>query len=144
MRILDRFSSEHDVFISQLKVIEELTARGADVPSVSATIRTLAAPLLAHAENEERVLFPVLGPTMDAPITVMVDEHETIHGYLERLIAEPPRWELEQILDAFLSVLRGHIDKEERIFFPAAGEILDDVKQERLDRDVRVGELVSV
>jgi len=144
MRILDRFSSEHDVFISQLKVIEDLAAKGAEVPSLSATIRTLAAPLLAHAENEERVLFPVLGPTMDGPVTVMVEEHETIHGYLERLVAEPPRWELEQILDAFLRVLRGHIDKEEQIFFPAAGEILDDAKQERLDREVRVGALVAV
>jgi hypothetical protein len=31
---------------------------------------------------EERVLFPVLGTTMDGPITVMVEEHRTIHGYL--------------------------------------------------------------
>jgi iron-sulfur cluster repair protein YtfE (RIC family) len=144
MRILDRFSSEHDVFISQLKVIEDLAAHGADVSSLSATIRTLASPLLAHAENEERVLFPVLGPTMDAPIAVMVEEHETIHGYVKRLVAEPSRLEVERILDAFLRVLREHIDKEEQIFFPAAGEILDDTKQERLDRDVRVGAPVVV
>jgi iron-sulfur cluster repair protein YtfE (RIC family) len=144
MRILDRFSSEHDVFISQLKVIEDLAAHGADTSSLSATIRTLAAPLLAHAENEERVLFPVLGPTMAGPTTVMVEEHGTIHGYIDRLVAEPQRWELEELLDAFLRVLRGHIDKEEQIFFPAAGEILDDAKQERLDREVRVGALVVV
>ncbi len=144
MRILDRFSSEHDVFISQLNVIEDLAAHGANISSLSATIRTLAAPLLAHAANEERVLFPVLGPTMEGPITVMVDEHETIHGYVQRLVAEPTRLELEQTLDAFLRVLRGHIDKEEQIFFPAADEILDDAKQERLDRDVRVGALVVV
>ena len=144
MRILDRFSSEHDVFISQLKVIEELAAHGTEIPALSATIRTLAAPLIAHAENEERVLFPVLGPTMEGPITVMVDEHKTIHGYLERLVAGPPRWELELILDLFLQLLRGHIDKEEQVFFPAAGEMLDDAKQERLDRDVRVGALVEV
>jgi iron-sulfur cluster repair protein YtfE (RIC family) len=144
MRILDRFSSEHDVFISQLTVIEDLAAHGADISSLSATIRTLASPLLAHAQNEERVLFPVLGPTMEGPIAVMVEEHETIHGYVKRLVAERSRLEVEQILDAFLRVLRGHIAKEEQIFFPAASEILDDAKQERLDRKVRVGVPVVV
>lgn len=144
MRILDRFASEHDVFISQLDIIEDLAAHGADIRTMSATIRTLAAPLLAHAANEERVLFPVLGPTMDGPIAVMTEEHEILHGYIDRLVAGPTRWELEQVLDAFLRVLRGHIEKEERIFFPAAGDILDDAKQERLDRDVRVGAAVAV
>jgi len=137
MRIIDRFSIEHDVFLSQLEVIEDLSARGADIAAIAAAIRTLEAPLLAHAENEERVLFPFLGEVMRDAVSVLVDEHATLHAYLERLVAEPTRWELEMALEAFLRVLRGHIQKEEQAFFPAAADILDDAQLELLDRDVR-------
>ena len=140
MRIIDRFSSEHDVFISQLQVIEDLTRGGADVASVVAAIRTLAAPLLAHAENEERALFPDLEPSMGGeggPLAVLTEEHHILHGQLDRMTADPPRWELEQVLDAFLRVLRGHIEKEEDVLFPAAAQLIDDVRLERMDREIR-------
>ena len=65
MRITDRFSSEHDVFVDQLGV----------------TLRTLAKPLLAHAEAEERALFPDLAPSMG--------------GQIDTLTVEPTRAELE-------------------------------------------------
>lgn len=140
MRIIDRFSSEHDVFISQLQVIEDLTRGGADVASVVAAIRTLAAPLLAHAENEERALFPDLEPSMGGeggPLAVLTEEHHVLHGQLDRMTADPPRWELEQVLDAFLRVLRGHIEKEEDVLFPAAAQLIDDTRLERMDREIR-------
>lgn len=141
MRITERFSSEHDVFLSQLTVIEELVRTGADVSSVVAAIRTLAAPLLVHAENEERALFPALEPSMGGdggPLAVLTEEHHTLHGQIDRLVAAPPRWELELVLDAFLRVLRGHIDKEEGVLFPAAQQILDGERLERLDREIRL------
>ncbi len=140
MRITERFSSEHDVFLSQLTVIEDLVRRGADVSSVVAAIRTLAAPLLVHAENEERALFPDLAPTMGGdggPLATLTEEHREIHEQIDRLVASPPRWELELVLDAFLRVLRGHIDKEEGVLFPAAEQLLDGARLERLDRDIR-------
>jgi len=140
MRIIDRFSSEHAVFISQLQVIEDLTRGGADVASVVAAIRTLAAPLLAHAENEERALFPDLEPSMGGeggPLAVLTEEHHVLHGQLDRMTAGPPRWELEQVLDAFLRVLRGHIEKEEDVLFPAAAQLIDDTRLERMDREIR-------
>ncbi len=141
MRILDRFSSEHDVFITQLDVIETLTRTGAEVPSVVAAIRTLAAPLLVHAQNEERALFPDLASSLGGeggPLAVLTEEHRVLHGQLDRLTADPPRWELEGVLDAFLRLLRAHIEKEERILFPAAAELIDDTRLERLDREMRL------
>lgn len=140
MRIIDRFSSEHDVFITQLDVIETLTRAGAEVPSVVAAIRTLAAPLLVHAQNEERALFPDLASSLGGeggPLAVLTEEHRVLHGQLDRLTADPPRWELEEVLDAFLRLLRAHIEKEERILFPAAAELIDDTRLERLDRELR-------
>lgn len=140
MRILDRFTSEHDVFITQLGVIETLTRTGADVACVVAAIRTLAAPLLAHAQNEERALFPDLAPTLGGeggPLAVLTEEHVVLHGQLDRLTGDPSRLELERVLDAFLSLLRRHIEKEEDVLFPAAAQLIDDARLERMDREIR-------
>ena len=140
MRIIDRFSSEHDIFISQLEVIEDLTRGGADVASIVAAIRTLAAPLLSHAEREERALFPDLRPSMGGEggvLAVLTDEHHVLHEQLDRMIAGPPRWELEQVLDAFLRLLLGHIEKEEVVLFPAAAQLIDGPRLERMDREIR-------
>lgn len=146
MRILDRFTSEHDVFITQLGVIERLTRTGADVACVVAAIRTLAAPLLAHARNEERALFPDLAPSLGGeggPLAVLTAEHGVLHGQLDRLTGDPSRLELERVLDAFLSLLRRHIEKEEDVLFPAAAQLIDDARLERMDREIR-SEAVAV
>ena len=146
MRILDRFTSEHDVFITQLGVIETLARTGADVACVVAAIRTLAAPLLAHARNEERALFPDLAPSLGGeggPLAVLTAEHGVLHGQLDRLTADPSRLELERVLDAFLSLLRRHIEKEEDVLFPAAAQLIDDARLERMDREIR-SEAVAV
>ncbi len=140
MRIIDRFSSEHDVFATQLEVIERLVRTGAEVASVVAAVSTLAAPLLAHAENEERALFPDLAPSLGGeggPLAVLTEEHGVLHGQLDRLTGDPSRLELEQVLAAFLDLLRRHIEKEEDVLFPAAAQLIDDARLERLDREIR-------
>lgn len=140
MRITDRFSSEHDVFLAQLEVIDDLTRRDASVESIVSALRTLAAPLVAHAENEERSLFPGLEPSMGGqggPLAMLVEEHETIHGQIDELVDSPTRQRLETVLDAFQRLLRGHIDKEEQVLFPAASQILGDTTLEKLDRDLK-------
>lgn len=140
MRITDRFSSEHDVFLAQLEVIDDLTRRDASVESIVSALRTLAAPLVAHAMNEERALFPDLEPSMGGqggPLAILIDEHETIHAQIDELVDSPARQRLESVLDAFQRLLRGHIDKEEQVLFPAAAQILGDTKLERLDRELK-------
>lgn len=143
MRIIDRFSSEHDVFLAQLEVIDDLTRRDASVESIVSALRTLAAPLIAHAENEEHALFPDLEPSMGGdggPLRILTEEHTTIHGQIDELVDSPTRQRLETVLDEFQRLLRGHIDKEEQVLFPAAAQILGDGKLEKLDRDLkRVG-----
>lgn len=145
MRIIDRFSSEHDVFLAQLEVIDDLTRRDASVESIVSALRTLAAPLIAHAENEERALFPDLEPSMGGtggPLAILTEEHSTIHAQIDELVDHPTRQRLETVLDEFLRVLRGHIDKEEQVLFPAAAEILGDTRLEKLDREIRAAAAV--
>ena len=138
MRITDRFSSEHDVFLAQLEVLASLTRSGASIEAISSSLRTLAKPLLAHAEAEERALFPDLEPSMGGaggPLAILTDEHVTLHGQIDELTGEPARAELDRVFDAFQRLLRAHIDKEEQVLFPAAEQILGDERLARLDRD---------
>ncbi len=139
MRIIDRFSSEHDVFLEQLEVIERLVRADAPALQVVAAMRTLAAPLLAHAENEERALFPDLEPTMGGeggPLAMLTEEHATIHGQVDELTSDPAAHRIPDLLDEFQGLLRAHIEKEEQVLFPAAAQILGDDRLARLDRDL--------
>ncbi len=137
MRITDRFSSEHDVFLAQLEVLTSLTKTGASVEALTSALRTIASPLLAHAEAEERALFPDLEASMGGaggPLAVLTEEHVTLHGQIDELTGEPARARLQKVYDAFELLLRAHIDKEEQVLFPAAEQILGDERLARLDR----------
>lgn len=140
MRITDRFSSEHDVFLDQLGVIASLAGSDTSVEALVLALRTLAKPLLAHAEAEERALFPDLEPSMGGgggPLAILTEEHVTLHGQIDTLTAEPTRAELGRVFAEFTTLLRGHIDKEEQVLFPAAQQILGDERLDRLDRERR-------
>ncbi len=137
MRITDRFSSEHDVFLDQLGVLATLATSGASVEAITSAIRTVASPLLAHAEAEERALFPELESSMGGaggPLAILTEEHLTIHGQIDELTGEPARAQLERVFGEFDRLLRAHIDKEEQVLFPAAEQILGDERLARLDR----------
>lgn len=136
MRITDRFSSEHDVFLQQLEMLESLLGSGVPTEGIVAAVRTLSLPLFTHAENEELVLFPALEDDLgkDAgPLAVLVSEHETIHGFVERMTSTPSRDEITSVLPAFAGLLREHIAKEEKVLFPAAAQVLSDARLRELD-----------
>jgi hemerythrin-like domain-containing protein len=85
-------------------------------------------------------LFPDLEPSMGAdggPLKILTEEHTTLHGQIDELVDSPTRQRLETVLDEFQRLLRGHIDKEEQVLFPAAAQILGDGKLEKLDRDLK-------
>lgn len=140
MRIIDRFSSEHEVFLQQLGMLETLVGSGASVEALIAAVRTLSLPLLSHAENEEQALFPGLVAELGgegAPLAVLVSEHGTMHRHLEEMTGDPTWAELEAVLRAFARLLREHIAKEEGVLFPAAGRVLGDERLRLLDADLR-------
>jgi len=129
MRITDRFSSEHAVFVQQLDAIADLRTSRVEAPALVAAVRTLAAPLLRHAENEESALFPDLARTLGpegGPLAVLTAEHVLIHGYLDHIWAEPTRAELVDALDGLAGLLREHIAKEEDVLFPLADRLIGD------------------
>ncbi|HVR88485.1 MAG TPA: hemerythrin domain-containing protein [Candidatus Limnocylindria bacterium] len=138
MRIIDRFSAEHVAYTEQLDRLVRLVDEGGDVAVAIAAARTLATPLLKHAENEEVLLFPDLIARMggEGPVQVLQEEHRIIHGQVSRLIGEPTRADFATVFAAFDKLLREHIAKEEYVVFPMSAELLGDARLSEMDAEV--------
>lgn len=140
MRIIDRFSREHDTFLGQLDGVRAEVDRGGDVGAAIERVRVLAAPLLRHAENEEALLFPELverlGGHEGGPVQVLREEHVIIHGQVDTLAADPARAEFDRVFAAFDRLLREHIVKEEDILFPMSAELLGDERLREMDAEI--------
>lgn len=140
MRIIDRFSREHDAFLVQLDGLRAEVARGGDVRGAIERIRALAAPLLRHAQNEEVLLFPdlvaQLGGGEGGPVRVLREEHVIIHGQVDQLAGDPARAEFDRIFTAFDAILREHIAKEEAVLFPLSARLLGDERLAEMDAEI--------
>lgn len=140
MKITDRFSREHDVFVKQLESLRIAVQNGADVGSAIERARTLAGPLLRHAENEEILLFPdlveILGGAAGGMVSVLRQEHAIIHRQVSALTGEPAQAEFERVFTAFERLLRDHIAKEEDVLFPLSAKLLGDERLQEMDLQV--------
>lgn len=140
MKITDRFSREHEVFVKQLESLRIAVRDGADVTSAIARVRTLAGPLLRHAENEEVLLFPdlveILGGAAGGMVSVLRQEHAIIHRQVTALTGEPAKAEFERVFTAFETLLRDHILKEEDVLFPLSAKLLGDERLEAMDAEI--------
>ncbi len=98
-----------------------------------------------HHLKEERIFFPALErrgiPCVGGPIGTMLLEHEEGRGYIRAMAealsgagedAEAIRTELVRNANAYLHLLRQHINKEDEILFPMADEALSLEEQKRL------------
>ena len=140
MRIIDRFSREHEAFVKELDTLRIAVASGADVGRAIAQVRTLAGPLLTHAANEEVLLFPdlveKLGGEDRGPVGVLRQEHTIIHGQVDTLRGTPTQADFARVFAAFDSLLRAHIDKEEDVLFPLSARLLGDARLVEMDEEI--------
>jgi hemerythrin-like domain-containing protein len=140
MRIIDRFSREHEAFVTQLDRVRIAVGSGADVGTAIAQVRTLAEPLLTHAANEEVLLFPdlveKLGGEEGGPVGVLRREHAVIHGQVDTLRGTPTQADFARVFAAFDSLLRAHIDKEEDVLFPLSARLLGDARLVEMDEEI--------
>jgi len=143
MRIIDRFSREHEAFVGALDALRIAVASGGDVGLAIAAIRTLAEPLLRHAANEEVLLFPdlveKLGGEDGGPGGVLRQEHTIIHGQVDTLRGTPTRADFDRVFKAFDALLREHIEKEEEVLFPLSARLLGDARLAEMDEEIAAG-----
>ena len=116
-----RFMQEHEEIVNLTGTLHRAVSAG-DGAAVSAALDHLVAHLHPHTGAEEAGLFTVLRGKPG--FTAYVDGLCAEHAVLDRL-AERIRGGEHQVVDEFVSQLRGHIDKEENGLFPAAAIELD-------------------
>lgn len=98
-----------------------------------------------HHKKEEGVLFTALVdaglPQQVGPVAVMLSEHDQGRAYTrnmrqaaERLGAGDPGARAEVVENAlgYVELLRQHIDKEDHVLFPMAGEMIPPAQQSTL------------
>jgi len=127
-----RFEAEHREALSVLDRLEEAATafRNADVAAAHVAAARdahafLAGPVRAHNQNEERALFPALGP--DAPTAIFIEEHQRLWALereLEGALAGADLAGAAATAFELIDLLRTHIAREDDVLFPLARERL--------------------
>jgi len=146
---------EHRAILRMLDVTRELAhllEAGADVPpemldSVAEFMRAFGDE---HLRKEEEYLFPALGKkgaSLDGmAIESLQRDHDRARLLLEKMGAAAVAYRERRpkadrnwgrFASEYAAVLRRHIDKEEEIFYPAAGELLSAEQQSVLSESLR-------
>jgi hemerythrin superfamily protein len=102
-----------------------------------ARLRELADLLIAHAEAEEREVYPVLkreAPAERDEIAHSYEEHEDGHEALAALqeISDGDQDEFEERLEELVETVTHHLDEEERDVLNAARENVDEETRKKL------------
>lgn len=127
MDILEALREDHRTLRAAM---DRLAAGAADIEQ----LRRFATDLLAHARDEDDLLFVALEeglPANHGPLAVMRHEHEAIDAGLVALVEAPGSAPAPAGLAALLDLARGHFLKEEQVLFPFAERLFD---RERLLR----------
>jgi len=136
MDIIDALLGEHGVLYGLFDWYEKSASRVGTLSEVQMLARPLTEALVAHAQLEDKLLFPALNSdsSLKKPLEVMDREHKGIEQALQGVENCTRKAEaLEQILSA-IEVAREHFAKEERILFPRARQVLSGPKLIRLTR----------
>ena len=97
-----------------------------------------------HHAKEENILFTAMAdhgfPTQGGPIAVMLHEHDEGRAHVSVLAegADQPEWDASQrarLVEAargYVSLLRGHIPKEDNVLYPMAADRLPPEAMQRV------------
>lgn len=103
-----------------------------DEPSVRHDIGLRAAKALSvHALLEEKVFYPAAEASTGEH--ALVDDYREEHSVMKAIISElsdlPPGRRFDAKFRSLISVVRGHIEKEETVLFPKVSETGIDLKK---------------
>ncbi len=117
---IDELTREHELVLSLISQVKSAGA-SCDVPRMADLAQQIAAVLGPHTQVEEQGLFPALAPEFPGEIADLEAEHRRCEAVLAEAPTGPPEdpaW--PDRLAETLTVLRGHIFKEQDGVFPAA------------------------
>jgi hemerythrin-like domain-containing protein len=128
VKLTDALVGEHAVLSSLFDQIEALGSSAESTAQIERATMILNAVLLRHANLEEELLFPALERHIGSsgPLAVMRAEHGEIERALEQAEAARNVEEGTARMAQALSLARTHFQKEERVLFPMALQLLED------------------
>lgn len=121
MKVTECLNAEHDVFLMQLSVLDQMLADGAAPGELRACALMLAAAVERHRDLEEEMLYPAILRAFGQdfpPMRVMEAEHKEIERCITSLrdrVGDTSAHARELI-----AVLGNHIHKEVQVLFPMA------------------------
>ena len=149
MKATDILMEEHRVIERVLVSLEQAANRASLGETIRPGLFVEAADFIkgfadgCHHRKEEGVLFQAMAeggvPVQGGPIGVMLAEHEQGRLYTRGMRQAAEKWQAgdesarEEVVEnafGYVSLLRGHIQKEDNILFPMAGRVIPPEKQE--------------
>lgn len=133
MKVTECLNAEHDVFLLQLSVLEQMLESGASTDEVRASALTLAAAVERHRDLEEELLYPAILRAFGQdfpPMRVMEAEHKEIERCIIAL--RDRTGDASVHARGLISVLRDHIQKEVQVLFPMAQSRIPAADLERM------------
>ncbi|MBF9197381.1 hemerythrin domain-containing protein [Microvirga terrestris] len=144
---IDDLRHEHDAILSALDILDRVEAEARQGTVAAGDISAFIGFLKefvdkCHHGKEEGMLFPALGKAgaseREASVPVLLSEHERGRALVKAMEeASSPALQPERFsaaAKAYSRHLRAHIEKENKLLFPKAEQILDEVKLDMLHR----------
>ena len=125
-KTVEVLGAQHQEVLAYLEQVSAGLAQIGSGPDVAGFARFLEGEVLEHFDLEEKALFPVMARYQhlaDGPLAVMNAEHDHFRGLLGRLGAALRAGDqgLQRACTVdLISLLRGHIAKEDGVLFPMA------------------------
>jgi hemerythrin-like domain-containing protein len=126
MKITEALFTEHLVFHNLFDHIEATTPKFKTVGEVKIVATLLERMLKAHSDTEDDLFLGPLEHCFEqiGQRDAFVEEHEEMDGNLRRVQKAKGLREAQRLLLAAVAHSRRHFDREERIVFPLAENVL--------------------
>ena len=140
---LDQLVADHDVIQRALVLLEDVAECLEHEQVAPENTRKWLVKFFSefvdkyHHHKEEHGLFPLLElagiPREGGPVGIMLREHEQGREFIRAMAqtSEEGQQSARHIKE-YISFLQAHIEKENRVLFPLANEILDDHQKQEL------------
>lgn len=134
---LQPFSRQHHNGLLAALLLKKGIAKAADKNVMAAFILNLwKQDLKQHFESEEEFLIPALANTsFDQTLNKRLsEEHEILRSYINSLQNEQRPI---LVIESFAKLLEQHIRFEERVYFPAAEEVLSEEQLKHIGKQLK-------
>lgn len=135
MKVTECLTTEHEVFLTQLGVLDRMARENVSADELRAVMLPIGEAVEKHRDAEETIFYPAILREFGAgfpPIQLMQAEHREIERCIRGVISRDGS--IRDLVVAFVDVLQQHIAKEADVLFPMAEQRISGAELEQLAR----------